>query len=93
MGAACGDRRQRATRAKVRGGRNGRARLALTPWRDHIGRMDALDQKTTSPKPEAKQPEGKKVLRARPVKGEVDQNELTDEIIARFPKILAALAK
>jgi len=55
--------------------------------------MDTLDQKTTSPNPEAKQPEGKKVLRARPVKGEVDQNELTDEIIARFPKILAALAK
>ena len=55
--------------------------------------MDTLEQKTTSPKPEAKRPEGKKVSRARPAKGEVDQNELTDEIIARFPKILAALAK
>jgi len=55
--------------------------------------MDTIEQKATSPKPEAKRPEGEKVLRARPVKGEVDQSELTDEIIARFPKILAALAK
>ena len=35
----------------------------------------------------------KEVLRARPVKGEVDHNALTREIVARFPKILAALAK
>ncbi len=33
------------------------------------------------------------VLRARPVIGEIDYAELTGEIIARFPKILAALAK
>jgi hypothetical protein len=75
------------------GARRGWARLALTDERDHIGLMDTLEQKTTSPKPEAKRPEGRKVLRARPVKGELDHNELTDEIIARFPKILAALAK
>jgi len=55
--------------------------------------MDTLEQNKTSPKPEAKQPEAEKVLRARPVKGEVDQKALTSEIIARFPKILEALAK
>jgi hypothetical protein len=33
------------------------------------------------------------VLRARPVPGEIDYAALTREIIARFPKILAALAK
>ena len=33
------------------------------------------------------------VLRARPVEGEVDHEGLTREIIARFPKILAALAE
>jgi len=33
------------------------------------------------------------VLRARPVEGEVDHSALTREIIAKFPKILAALAK
>ena len=33
------------------------------------------------------------VLRARPVAGEIDYAALTREIIARFPKILAALAK
>jgi hypothetical protein len=32
-------------------------------------------------------------LRARPLKGEVDHAALTRKIIARFPKILAALAK
>jgi hypothetical protein len=31
--------------------------------------------------------------RARPVAGDIDYAELTGEIIARFPKILAALAK
>lgn len=34
-----------------------------------------------------------KILRARPVAGEVDHEALTREIIARFPKILAALAE
>jgi hypothetical protein len=33
------------------------------------------------------------VLRARPVEGAVDHEALTREIIARFPKILAALAE
>jgi hypothetical protein len=33
------------------------------------------------------------ILRARPVEGEVDREALTREIIARFPKILAALAE
>jgi hypothetical protein len=33
------------------------------------------------------------VLRARPVTGEIDHEALTREIIARYPKILAALAK
>jgi hypothetical protein len=33
------------------------------------------------------------VLRARPVTGDIDYAELTAEIIDRFPKILAALAK
>ena len=39
------------------------------------------------------QPKAEKVLRARPIKGEIDHGALTREIIARFPKILAALAK
>jgi hypothetical protein len=34
-----------------------------------------------------------RALRARPVEGEIDHERLTREIIARFPKILAALAK
>ncbi len=33
------------------------------------------------------------VLRARPVEGKIDHTALTREIIARYPKILAALAK
>jgi hypothetical protein len=33
------------------------------------------------------------ILRARPVEGEIDHAELTGEIIRRFPKILAELAK
>jgi hypothetical protein len=33
------------------------------------------------------------ILRARPVKGKIDHEALTREIIARYPKILAALAK
>jgi hypothetical protein len=33
------------------------------------------------------------VLRARPVEGEIDHTQLTREIIRRFPKILAELAK
>ena len=34
-----------------------------------------------------------KVLRAHPTNGEVDHEALTRDIVARFPKILAALAK
>ena len=33
------------------------------------------------------------VLRARPIKGDANYAALTRKIIARFPKILAALAK
>jgi len=33
------------------------------------------------------------VLRARPVPGEIDYEKLTHQIVERFPKILAALAK
>jgi hypothetical protein len=33
------------------------------------------------------------VLRAHPIEGEIDHEAVTREIIARFPKILAALAK
>jgi hypothetical protein len=33
------------------------------------------------------------VMRARPVEGDIDHEALTREIVARFPKILAALAK
>ena len=39
-------------------------------------------------------PEGdRKVLRARPMQGEVDHTALSREFIARFPKLRAALAK
>jgi hypothetical protein len=34
-----------------------------------------------------------KALRARPIEGDIDHEALTREIIARFPKILAALAE
>jgi hypothetical protein len=55
--------------------------------------MDTIDRDKSSTKP-ATQPRDKaKVLHAKPVKGEVDQAALTQEIIRRFPKILDALAK
>ena len=55
--------------------------------------MDTIERDKTPSQPAAK-PAGKgKVLRAKPVKGEVDQAALTQEIIRRFPKILDALAK
>ncbi len=41
----------------------------------------------------ARRSEAVKVLHAKPVEGEIDYEALTREIIARFPKILAALAK
>jgi hypothetical protein len=56
--------------------------------------MDTVEPKTDATKPAAKQrPDEKKILRARPVEGEIDYAELSRETIAKYPKILAALAK
>jgi hypothetical protein len=56
--------------------------------------MDTIDRDERSAKPATKRSfDGKKILRARPVKGKVDHAALTREIIDRYPKILAALAK
>ena len=56
--------------------------------------MDPVEPKTDAAKPAGKQrPDEKKILRARPVKGEIDHVALSREFIARFPKIRAALAK
>ena len=56
--------------------------------------MDTIDRDETSAKPAAKQrSDEKKIMRARPVEGEIDYAELSRDTIARFPKILAALAK
>ncbi len=56
--------------------------------------MDTIDREKSSAKPAAKRRQGdQKILRARPVKGEIDHAGLSREHIARFPKILAALAK
>ena len=56
--------------------------------------MDTIDREKDTAKPAAKQRPGeKKILRARPVKGAIDHAALSREIMARFPKILAALAK
>jgi hypothetical protein len=53
-----------------------------------------IDHGKTSPKPAAKERDGgKKVLRARPVKGEIDYAELSREHMARYPKIRARLAE
>jgi len=54
--------------------------------------MDTIDR-DTSAKSAAKPRDKAKVLRAKPVKGEIDYTELTRDTIAKFPKILAALAK
>jgi len=43
--------------------------------------------------PKQQQAAAPEVLRARPVKAEADHTVLTRKIIARFPKIQAALAK
>ena len=43
--------------------------------------------------PKRQQGATREVLRARPVKGNANYAALTRKIIARFPKILAALAK
>ena len=46
------------------------------------------------PEKPAPQPRGQEeLLRARPIMGEIDHDALTREIIAKFPKILAALEK
>jgi hypothetical protein len=50
-------------------------------------------EKPDQPSQEAGKPKPAAVLRARPVKGKIDHPSLTRQIIARFPKILAALAK
>jgi len=50
--------------------------------RDHLIGLDAEQRES-----------GAKISRARPVEGEIDHAELTREIIRRFPKILAELAK
>lgn len=44
-------------------------------------------------KPTEKPHDKAQVLRARPVAAEIDHAALTREIIAKFPRILAALAK
>ncbi len=55
--------------------------------------MDTIDRDTTPKKPAAKPRAEKKVLRAKPMKGEVDHEALSREFMARFPKLRAALAK
>ena len=55
--------------------------------------MDTIDRDTAPKKPAAKPREKTKVLRAKPMQGEVDWAELTQDTIKKFPKILAALAK
>lgn len=55
--------------------------------------MDTLEKNKAVPQPEAKPSAEKTVLRARPTKGEVDDEALSREFIRRFPKLRAALAK
>ena len=55
--------------------------------------MDAIDRDKTPAKPAGKPRSAGKVLRAKPVKGEVDWVELSREHIARYPKIRARLAE
>ena len=55
--------------------------------------MDTIDRTEPSAKPAAKPREKTKVIRAKPVKGEVDWGELSREHIARYPKIRARLAE
>jgi hypothetical protein len=54
---------------------------------------DDIGAKKQAPKPTAKLRGKNAVLRPRPIEGEIDHGALTREIIAKFPKILAALAK
>jgi hypothetical protein len=55
--------------------------------------MDTIDRDKTPSKPAAQPRSQAKVLRAGPVKGEVDWAELSREHIARYPKIRARLAE
>jgi len=55
--------------------------------------MDTIDRDNPSPKPPATPRDKAKVLRAKPVRGEVDWAELSREHIARYPKIRARLAE
>jgi len=59
-----------------------------------MGSMETIDRDQDAAKPGAKKrPDEKKILRARPVKGEIDYAELSREHIARYPKIRARLAE
>jgi len=55
--------------------------------------MDTIERDKNPAKPATKPRSAKKVLRAKPVKGEVDWGELSREHIARYPKIRARLAE
>ena len=55
--------------------------------------MDTIDRDTAPRKPTTQPCEDKKILRAKPVKGEVDHERLSREFMAKFPKLRAALAK
>jgi hypothetical protein len=55
--------------------------------------MDTIDRDQSPAKPPAKPGRKDKVLRAKPVKGEVDWAELSREHVARYPKIRARLAE
>jgi hypothetical protein len=54
---------------------------------------DSVETKKRSSKPDAKVRGKHAVLRAKPLKGEVDHEALSREFIARFPKLRAVLAK
>jgi hypothetical protein len=55
--------------------------------------MDTIDRDKPPAKPAAKPRGAKKVLRTKPMKGDVDWAALSREHIARYPKIIAALAE
>ena len=55
--------------------------------------MDTIDRDKTPAQSTRKPQDKAKVLRAKPVQGEVDHAALSREFIARFPKLRAALAK
>jgi hypothetical protein len=56
--------------------------------------MDTIDRENDAATPAAKAaPRQEKIPRARPVKEKIDHAALSRELMARFPKIRAALAK